>query len=264
MAAVPSPEYHVAVDDPRAELATLVADTLATLHALRLQGVVLVPVDALRRAAAAPDEHEAQAAREVAARPPVPPVARVAPVAVPPRAPAPLSPSPTPLPAPAPAGGLLGKWKDRLLTPEERLQRAVAALPERCDGCGQPISLGSGGLRSGLAIVAPRAEGAAATMLGNMLLNVVGLEPGDVWMAEARTCATCVEALRVQVDALRPRVVLALGRATAVALGLADLGTFGRWAGADLIATWHPDEIAEEPARKRGAFEHLKLVAARR
>lgn len=263
MAACCPPEYHDGVDDLRAELAELVADTLATAHALRLQGVLLVPVESRQNSARSPLDDDARTAREVEVGAPPPPVERPVAVAVPPRRPAPVV-APSPALAPPPAGGLLGKWKERLLTPEERLQRAVATLPERCEGCGLPCAVGTGGARSGVVLVAPAAEGAEATMLGNMLLNVVGLEPADTWRLPSRSCARCVEAMRVQVEALRPRVVLVLGQEAARALELPELGQLARFGGCEAVATWHPGEITEDPSRKRAAFEVLKLVAARR
>ncbi|MBM4390453.1 MAG: hypothetical protein FJ090_04985 [Deltaproteobacteria bacterium] len=264
-------EYHGVVDDPRAELATLVADTVSLVQSLRLQGVIGVPVES-RREASPGSEEEVRAQRELTPTRTAPSLPTPSlPAAV---VPMPPSPSPAPLamaapallsrPLPSEGEGLLGKWKARAQGPEERLAAAVAALPEHCEGCGEPTLAGRGGLRSSLVLLAPAARGEASTMLSNMLLKVLSVEPGDAWTAAPRACASCIGALARQVEAIKPRVVLALGPEGGSGLGLVERGRWGRWAGADAIWTWHPEEILADATRKRAAFEVLKEVANRR
>ncbi len=256
-------EYHVAVDDPRSELATLVADTMALVQSLRLQGVIGVPIESRRDVSPRGGEDEARALRELSTPRPVLPLPpqSVAPARPPPAAPAP---SLAPPPLPSEGGGLLGKWTARVPSPEERLAAAIAALPERCEGCGEPTLVGRGGLRAGLVLLAPVASGEASTMLANMLLKVVNVEPDDAWVAAPRSCRACVGALARQVEAIKPRVVLALGPEVGATLGLIERGRWGRWAATDAVWTWHPEEILADATRKRAAFEVLKEVAIRR
>ncbi|MBM4364840.1 MAG: hypothetical protein FJ102_01385 [Deltaproteobacteria bacterium] len=260
-------EYHGAVDDPRAELATLVADTMALAQSLRLQGVIGVPVESRREPSPGREEDEVRAQRELAPpriAPSLPARSLPTPSLPRPSQPAMAAPSLAPPPLPSEGGGLLGKWKARAQGPDDRLAVAVAALPERCEGCGEPTLVGRGGLRSSLVLLAPVAQGEASTMLANMLLKVLSVEPGDAWTAAPRACVSCLGALARQVEAIRPRVVLALGPEVGSALGLVERGRWGRWAGADAIWTWHPEEILADATRKRAAFEVLKEVAGRR
>ena len=233
--------YHNEMDDLRDELAGLVADATSVLEALRLQGVILLPA-------------ASSGGSTLAEVPPKP--TRAAP---PPSA---IRPVPSPTPAPA-AGGFLGRWAEQLVGPDERLEGVVSTLSEACALCGEPTVRGSGALRSGLVLCADACTDAEAAVLSNMLLKVVGVEPDDVWRVTMRPCSGCVEAIRLQVEAIRPRVILVLGAQSTAATELTR-GDWGSFAGAAAIATWHPSEIGADSGRKRPAFEALQGVARRR
>lgn len=170
---------------------------------------------------------------------------------------------PVPPPAPAGGGGLLGRWAEQLVGPDERLAKVVEGLGAPCAECGEPPVIGAGAIRSGLALCADATNEAETTVLANMLLKVVGVEPGDVWTATPRACPTCIAGLRRQIEAIKPRVLLALGPTTVAATGLAR-GEWGAFAGVPAIATWHPSELAADAARKRPTFDVLQQVAKRR
>ena len=241
--------YHTGMDDLRDELAGLVADVASSLEALRLQGVILLPVAAAESRPLVEDSPRPTRAAPAPRAATIVPAARHAP------APAP--------PAPAAAGGLLGRWAEQLVGPDERLEAAIVTLGEACVACGEPTVRGTGALRSGLVLVADPCTEAEASVLSNMLLKVVGVEPDDVWRVTPRRCHGCVDGLRVLVEAIRPRVMLVLGQTSTTATELVR-GEWGSFGGVSAIATWHPGEIGADVARKRPAFEALQAVARRR
>jgi uracil-DNA glycosylase len=132
-----------------------------------------------------------------------------------------------------------------------------------CAGCGEPPVLGTGGVRSGMALLYDAGSAADEAVLANMLVRVVGVEPADVLRFQPRACHACADAVTAQLDAVRPRVVLALGP-LARGLLFGEPGAWVRLGAWSAIGTWHPAELATDPARKRVAFEVLKGVAARR
>ncbi|MSQ00690.1 MAG: hypothetical protein EXR71_02230 [Myxococcales bacterium] len=234
------------------QLAALVADTAATLEALRLQGAIVLPRGDPLPLGALPE----RPVHPVTAKP------LAAPTSPPPR------PSPS-SPVPAATGGgvlpLLGGWAALAEGPAERLAKVIAALGERCEGCGEPPLVGVGALRSGLVLVCDRLTAAGQGMLTNMLVKVVNVEPGDIWTVTPRPCGACAIGLAQQVQAIRPRAALALGADAARLVGLTERGTWGSWAGVSAITTWHPAEIeVGPPPRKRAAFEVLTELARRR
>lgn len=261
--------------DLRAELAALVADVAEAFEGLRGQGVRFVP----RESEAFVPRVEPEAARPAPPRPapparpaprveaPAPPPGVAAPPP-PPRAAAPppparAAPAPPPPPAPLAGGGLLDRWADKLAGPAERLRRAQEKLGSACPGCGELPQLATGGLTSGMAMLYDAGTDTDAATLTNMLVRVVGVEPADVLTFHPRACATCAVGVQAQIEAARPRVVLALGP-NARALLAAEPGRWARFAGVDAIGTWHPSEQGSDIARKRAAFEALKQVASRR
>jgi uracil-DNA glycosylase len=106
------------------------------------------------------------------------------------------------------------------------------------------------------------------TMLDKMFVHVLAMERTDAWLVEANTCAIetdagCRAALLRQLEIVGPRLVLAMGTGAAL-LGLsADRGRWQRWTDADVLPTWHPNELLARPADKRGAMEHLTQVRGR-
>jgi uracil-DNA glycosylase len=105
--------------------------------------------------------------------------------------------------------------------------------------------------------------GEAQAMLDRMLVHVLAMEATDVWTVAPVACPTCAALVRSQVEAVAPRAILALGPAAQALTGLSGRGLWGRWAGAEALATFHPDELLRAPDDKRHAFAHLKDVARR-
>ena len=100
-------------------------------------------------------------------------------------------------------------------------------------------------------------------MLDRMLVHVLALEAADVWTVAPVACSTCAARVRSQVEAIAPRAVLAMGPAAQALIGASGRGVWGRWAGAEAVATFHPEELLRVPDDKRHAFAHLKDVARR-
>jgi DNA polymerase len=123
--------------------------------------------------------------------------------------------------------------------------------------------------------------GQAGQLLDRMIL-AMGLERGDTYIANVVKCrppgnrdpkddemAACSAFLDRQIELVRPRVIVALGRFAANRLMGADksLGALrGRWShyrGVPLIVTYHPAYLLRTPADKRKAWDDLKLVLAK-
>jgi DNA polymerase len=79
----------------------------------------------------------------------------------------------------------------------------------------------------------------------------------------------CLPWLERQIEALRPRIILALGRVAATTLLRSDEGIGrlrGRWherGGIPLIATYHPSALLRDESLKRPAWEDLKMLKFR-
>jgi hypothetical protein len=265
----------------RDELNALVAVVTESLEGLRLQGMLYVPREghSTPPIEASRESHGGAPASKPVAIPPGPTRAAIAaahssaraapsvpqrPVAERPPAQRAAAPSPPPSVAPEPvSGGLLGRWASQVAGPAERLRRAQAQLGEHCVGCGEPTRQALGGVQSGMALLYDEGSEADLSVLANMLVRVVGVEPADVLTAYPRTCGACGDGLRAQFEAARPRVILALGPLSRALLS-AEPGQWTRLAGAPAVGTWHPSEQGADAGRKRAVFEVLKQIAAQR
>lgn len=120
--------------------------------------------------------------------------------------------------------------------------------------------------------------GRAGQLLTRMI-EAMGLRREDAFIANVLKCrppgnrdpdpeeaARCLPFLRRQLDAIRPRVVIALGGHAMRGLlpGASSVGAMrGRvheYAGASLVVTYHPSYLLRDPERKRDAWEDLKLA----
>lgn len=123
--------------------------------------------------------------------------------------------------------------------------------------------------------------GKAGQLLDKMI-GAMGFDPEDVYVCNVVKCrppdnrtplpdevAKCLPYLQQQLKAVRPAVVVALGRTAAVALGVADPegGPWrGRWGSYDefpVMPTYHPAFLLRNPERKRTVWEDLQLVMQR-
>lgn len=131
--------------------------------------------------------------------------------------------------------------------------------------------------RKGLPFVGP-----AGKMLDNMLKHVLGLEREAVYISNVVKCrppnnrtpepeeiATCRPFLLRQVEAIRPKVILSLGRPAAQALleTSEDItGLRGQWrqvGDIPVLPTFHPAYLLRKPEDKRLVFGDLKELRDR-
>ena len=100
------------------------------------------------------------------------------------------------------------------------------------------------------------------------IANVIKCRPPDNRNPEPDEVATCEPFLFQQIDAVRPRVIVALGSFAAKALlrsndSISRLrGRVYDFRGAKLIPTFHPAFLLRSPDRKRDAWEDLKRARA--
>ena len=122
--------------------------------------------------------------------------------------------------------------------------------------------------------------GRAGQLLTKMIL-AINLERDQVYIANVIKCrppgnrdpepdeiASCEPFLFQQIDAVRPRVIVALGGFAAKTLLRSDAsisrlrGRVYDFRGAKLIPTFHPSFLLRSPDRKRDAWEDLKRARA--
>lgn len=122
--------------------------------------------------------------------------------------------------------------------------------------------------------------GAAGQLLTKMI-KAMGLERDEVYIANIIKCRppgnrdpgpdeidACEPFLRRQIDAIGPRMIIALGNAAAKTLlrtdtGISQLrGRFHTYHGIPLMPTFHPAFLLRNPERKRPVWEDLKMVMA--
>ncbi|MGQ0735291.1 MAG: uracil-DNA glycosylase [Acidobacteriota bacterium] len=120
-----------------------------------------------------------------------------------------------------------------------------------------------------------------AGQLLTRIIEAIGLTRGDVYIANVIKCrppgnrnpepdevASCEPFLFRQIDAIRPKVIVALGKFAAQSLiGTADpitrlRGRVYQFRGASLIPTYHPAYLLRNPAAKRDVWEDMKKVRA--
>ena len=118
-----------------------------------------------------------------------------------------------------------------------------------------------------------------AGQLLTRIVEAIGLTREDVYIANVIKCRppqnrnpeqdeveTCERFLFQQVDAIKPKVIVALGTFAARAL-LRTLDPISRlrgrvyeYRGAKLVPTFHPAYLLRSPASKREVWEDMKLV----
>ncbi len=120
-----------------------------------------------------------------------------------------------------------------------------------------------------------------AGQLLTKIIEAIGLKREDVYIANVIKCrppenrnpepdevASCEPFLFRQVDAIKPKVIVALGTFAAHALlktqaSISKLrGREFQYRGATLIPTFHPAFLLRSPERKRDTWEDMKKVRA--
>jgi DNA polymerase len=98
------------------------------------------------------------------------------------------------------------------------------------------------------------------------ITNVVKCRPPNNREPEPDEAEACRPFLDRQIDAVRPKVICALGRVSALNLLRTDEGITrlrGRifsYRGAKLVPTYHPAFLLRNPGKKRECWEDMKLV----
>lgn len=123
--------------------------------------------------------------------------------------------------------------------------------------------------------------GKAGELLDRIITNVLRLKREDVYICNVVKCrppqnrdpqpdevASCAPFLRAQLEAIKPAIVVGLGRFAVQTLLKTEAG-IGRLRGqahpfgdAVLIPTYHPAYLLRNPADKRKTLEDMKLVRA--
>ncbi len=121
--------------------------------------------------------------------------------------------------------------------------------------------------------------GPAGQLLDKMV-SAMGYQRDDVYICNVVKCrppgnrtplpneaGACAPFLLGQIDAIAPRVIVALGRCAAENMGLVSGGGWrGRWGkfqGIDVMPTYHPAFLLRSPEFKRPVWEDLQKVMAR-
>ncbi len=254
-------------DELRQELREVVAGLRAHLEARGRSGLLGVPLSAPARAAAAPAT-------------PARPAASLSVVAPPVSAPAAPGPEDIHLPRPVGAAGLA-------------LTREELGDCQRCKLCTgrRNLVFGVGNPEADLVFVgeAPGADedaqgepfvGKAGQLLTKMI-EAMGFARGDVYICNVIKCrppgnrnpepdevAACEPFLKKQLAALRPRMIVALGKFAAQSLCRESTpitrlrGNFRSYEGIQVMPTFHPAFLLRDPSRKREAWSDLQQVIA--
>lgn len=100
------------------------------------------------------------------------------------------------------------------------------------------------------------------------ICNVVKCRPPENRTPRPEEAIACSRFLVPQLHAVSPKVVVALGRCAAQALGVAEAtgawrGRWGAFEGIPVLPTYHPAFLLRSPEQKRTVWEDLQLVMAR-
>ena len=123
--------------------------------------------------------------------------------------------------------------------------------------------------------------GAAGKLL-NKYLDAVGIRRDEVYIANILKCrppqnrdplpeeeAACIDYLREQVRLLTPRIIVCLGRISAMKLikpNYAITKEHGQWVeknGYLMTAVYHPAYLLRDPRKKEDMLEDMKRIAAK-
>lgn len=95
------------------------------------------------------------------------------------------------------------------------------------------------------------------------ICNVVKCRPPENRTPSPEEAGACRRFLDGQIDSVRPRLIIALGRSAADRLGLVPesgrwRGELGEYRGVRAMATFHPAYLLRSPEQKRAAWADLK------
>ncbi len=122
--------------------------------------------------------------------------------------------------------------------------------------------------------------GAAGKLL-DKYLEAVGIERSQVYIANILKCRppdnrdplpeeqdACIEYLREQVRLIQPKIIVCLGRISAMRLIKPDYritkehGTFVQKNGYTMTAVYHPAALLRDPAKKEDMYRDMKNIAS--
>ncbi|HET8933754.1 MAG TPA: uracil-DNA glycosylase, partial [Polyangiales bacterium] len=100
------------------------------------------------------------------------------------------------------------------------------------------------------------------------ICNVVKCRPPENRTPLPEEAQACSRFLIPQLQAVQPKVIVALGRCAAQALGVAEAmgawrGRWGAFQGVEVMPTYHPAYLLRSPEQKRTVWADLQLVMAR-
>lgn len=103
---------------------------------------------------------------------------------------------------------------------------------------------------------------------GVYVCNVVKCRPPENRTPRPEEMLACSKFLIPQLETVAPKMIVALGRCAAQALGVAEAsgpwrGRFGAWRGIPVMPTYHPAFLLRSPEFKRTVWEDLQLVMGR-
>lgn len=121
-----------------------------------------------------------------------------------------------------------------------------------------------------------------AGQLLNKMLAAIGLERGDVYIANIVKCRppgnrtpldeeaeACLPYLRAQVALIKPKIIVCLGATAARHVYRADVritrerGVWITKKGVDILPTYHPAALLRDESKKKEAWEDFKSLKAR-
>jgi DNA polymerase len=204
-------------------------------------------------------------------------------------------------PAPGAAAGVAGAGPDPFLAgfpAEADTLETVAAEIRRCAACplcgGRTQAVPGEGAERPLVLVVGEGPGAdedasgrpfvgkAGQLLDRMLAAIALSREANCFIANTVKCrppgnreplpeetAACAPFLTRQISLLRPRAILAVGRTAAQALLDTDAplgslrGRLTEYRGVPLLPPYHPSALLRDEAKKRPAWEDLKVLRAK-
>jgi DNA polymerase len=100
------------------------------------------------------------------------------------------------------------------------------------------------------------------------ICNVVKCRPPENRTPRPEEMLACSRYLVPQLEIVAPKLIVALGRCAAQALGVADVtgpwrGRYGVWRGIPVMPTYHPAYLLRSPEFKRVVWEDLQKVMGR-
>ena len=121
--------------------------------------------------------------------------------------------------------------------------------------------------------------GSAGNLLTDIIEKGMGLKRSDVYIANILKCRPpdnrdplpdevkiCMEYLKAQIRLISPRLIITLGQVASQSLldtktPISALrGRFAKYSGIDVMPTYHPSYLLQNPSKKRDVWEDIKKV----